>query len=160
MIRERSVLRALAAGMVAATAAVAPTAEGATASGIERPTPRPAQTTSPSETVRLLIEKALPNVPGKTFTTAIVDFPPSARAAPHRHGNAFVYAYVLEGRVLSRLANEPVHTYHTGESWVEPPGAHHLLTENVSKSEPAKLLVVFVSDTGAPIKIPDPAATP
>jgi hypothetical protein len=29
---------------------------------------------------------------GKTFTSAIVDFPPNARAASHRHDETFVYA--------------------------------------------------------------------
>jgi quercetin dioxygenase-like cupin family protein len=45
---------------------------------------------------------------------------------------------------------------HQGENWVEQPGAHHLLTENTSRTKPAKLLVVFVSNTGDPLKIEDP----
>ena len=110
----------------------------------------------PSETLTPLLEQALPNVQGKTFTSAIVDFPPGARAVPHRHGEAFVYAYVLEGTVRSQLGGEPVRTYHQGENWVEPPGAHHVLTENTSRTEPAKLLVVFISNTGDKIKVDDP----
>jgi quercetin dioxygenase-like cupin family protein len=102
-----------------------------------------------------LFEQPLPNVKGKTFTSAIVYFPPNARAAPHRHGSAFVYAYVLEGTVRSQLAGEPVRTYHQGQYWVEPPGAHHLLTENTSRTKPAKLLVIFISNTGAKLKIND-----
>jgi hypothetical protein len=31
--------------------------------------------------------------PGKTFTSAIVTFPPATRAVPHRRGDASVYAY-------------------------------------------------------------------
>ena len=31
----------------------------------------------------------------------------------------------LEGTVRSQLAGEPVRTYHQGQNWVEPPGAHH-----------------------------------
>ncbi|MGW3827328.1 cupin domain-containing protein [Streptomyces sp. NPDC005071] len=84
----------------------------------------------PSETLSTLVEQALPNVQGKAFTSAIVDFPPAARAVPHRHGNAFVYAYVLEGNVRSQLEGGPMRTYNQGENWVEPPGAHHILTEN------------------------------
>jgi quercetin dioxygenase-like cupin family protein len=34
-----------------------------------------------------------------------------------------------------------------GESWSEPPGAIHSITGNASKTEPAKLLAVFVLDT-------------
>ncbi|WP_196807471.1 cupin domain-containing protein [Candidatus Solirubrobacter pratensis] len=103
---------------------------------------------APSETLSSLFQTALPNVEGKTFTSAIVDFPPGARAAPHRHGAAFVYAYVLEGTVASRLEGEPTRTYHQGENWVEQPGAHHVLTANTNRTKPAKLLVVFISRTG------------
>ena len=110
----------------------------------------------PSETLKPLIQQALPNVKGKTFTSAIVDFPPGARAVPHRHGKAFVYAYVLEGAVRSKLDDKPVSTYRQGENWVEPPGTHHVLTENTSGTERAKLLVVFVSDTGDKLKVDDP----
>jgi quercetin dioxygenase-like cupin family protein len=109
-----------------------------------------------SETLAPLFQQALPNVPGKSFTSAIVTFPPAARAVPHRHGDAFVYAYVLEGAVSSQLEGQPAHIYHRGENWSEPPGAHHLATENTSETEPAKLLVVFIATTGEQLKVDDP----
>lgn len=130
-----------------------------TASDQSAATPSPVATTdsqSPAETLTPLLEQALPNAQGKTFTSAIVEFPPSARAVPHRHGDAFVYAYVLEGSVSSKLDDEPARTYHRGENWVEQPGAHHVATENTSQTEPAKLLVVFISNTGDNLKIDDP----
>jgi quercetin dioxygenase-like cupin family protein len=112
--------------------------------------------TRPTETLKPLLQQALPNVKGKTFTSVIVDFPPNARAMPHRHGQAFVYAYVLEGTVRSQLAGKPLSTYHQGDNWVEPPGAHHVLTENTSPTERARLLVVYVSNTGEKLKVDDP----
>jgi quercetin dioxygenase-like cupin family protein len=152
MIRTRLVSGLLVAGIMAAVGACARTHEGVTGTQpAAAPISKPA-----SETLSPLVEMALPNVEGKTFTSAIVDFPPAARAAPHRHGAAFVYAYVLEGTVVSRVEGEPVRTYHRGESWVEQPGAHHLLTENTSRTLPAKLLVVFISNTGDKLKIDDP----
>jgi quercetin dioxygenase-like cupin family protein len=108
------------------------------------------------ESVAPQFSHAIPNVQGKTFTSAIVTFPPGAKAAPHRHGDAFVYAYVLSGAVRSQLDGAPARIYRTGEDWFEPPGAHHVLTENVSGSASAKLLVVFVADAGVPLKVPDP----
>ncbi|WSM57807.1 cupin domain-containing protein [Streptomyces sp. NBC_01707] len=142
----------LAAGMVATAVACAPVAERST--GV---VPAAAVTSeAPEETLAPLFEQALPNIEGKTFTSAIVDFPPASRAAPHRHGEAFVYAYVLEGTMRSQLAGEPVRTYHQGENWVEEPGAHHVLTENTSKTKPAKLLVIFITNTGDELKVPDP----
>jgi quercetin dioxygenase-like cupin family protein len=113
-------------------------------------------TQPPTETLTPLLQQALPNVPGKTFTSAVVDFPPGAAATPHRHGEAFLYAYVLEGTVRSKLDDKPVSTYRQGENWVEQPGAHHLVTENTSQTERARLLVVFVSNTGDSLKVDDP----
>jgi quercetin dioxygenase-like cupin family protein len=111
----------------------------------------------PAETLAPLFEQALPNAQGKTFTSAIVTFPPAARAVPHRHGDAFVYAYVLEGSVSSQLEGEPPHVYHQGENWSEPPGAHHVATENTSSTDPARLLVVFIATTGEQLKVDDPS---
>ncbi len=109
----------------------------------------------PSETVRPLLREDLPKLPGQTFTSVLVDFAPGVRAAPHTHGEAFVYAYVLRGSVRSQLDDEPAKVYRTGEVWFERPGARHRLTENTSPTEPASLLVVFVAPTGATLKIPD-----
>ena len=109
-----------------------------------------------AETVAPVFQENLPNVAGKTFTVVTVDFAPGARAAPHRHGQAFVYAYVLKGAVRSQLEGRPAQTYTVGQSWSEPPGSHHVLTENASASESARLLVVFVADAGARLKTDDP----
>lgn len=106
------------------------------------------------ETVVPLVTQSLPGIAGKRFTAAVVTFPPGARAQAHRHGSAFLYAYVLEGVVRSQLEGQPVQTYRTGQGWTEQPGAHHLLTENASTRTPARLLVTFVSGDGDPLKIP------
>jgi quercetin dioxygenase-like cupin family protein len=152
MIKIRFACRLLAAGMVATAAACAPSAERAT----DKASAAAAVSKPPSETLSPRFQVALPKVRGKTFTSAIVDFPPTARAAPHRHGEAFVYAYVLDGTVASKLDGEPMRTYHQGENWAEQPGAHHVLTANTSRTEPAKLLVVFISNTGDRLKVDDP----
>ena len=107
------------------------------------------------ETVIPVFSQALPNLEGKTFTAAIVNFSPGLRAAPHRHGEAFVFAYVLSGVFRSQIEGGPVRTYKTGQHWSEAPGAHHILTQNASTTEPAALLVVFISDTGEQLKIDD-----
>ena len=152
MIRARFACGFIAAGMVATAAACGNSAESAT----HKDSPLPTIRKAPSETLTPVFKTALPNVKGKTFTSAIVYFPPGARAAPHRHGAAFVYAYVLHGTVASRLEGEPTRTYHPGEDWVERPHAHHVLTANTSQTKPAKLLVIFISNTGDKLKIDDP----
>jgi catalase len=110
-----------------------------------------------AETLKPLFQQALPNLDGKSFTVAEVDFAPGSKAAPHRHGDAFVYAYVLAGTVRSQLGGEPPRTYRAGQAWFEPPGADHRLTQNLSPSKPARLLVVFVSNTGDPLKTAEPS---
>src|ERR1700749_3801133 len=111
-----------------------------------------------AENVKPIFEHALPNVEGKVLTTVEVNFAPGARADPHRHGQAFVYAYVLEGSVRSQLGGEAARIYHVGESWFEPPGAAHVLTQNMSAKKPARLLVVFVSDAGEPLRTAEPSS--
>jgi quercetin dioxygenase-like cupin family protein len=146
------------AGGLVAVATLAGTA-GCTASDRSAHATTPTATVAsetPSETLTPLLQQALPNVEGRTFTSAVVDFPPGARAVPHRHGEAFVYAYVLEGAVRSKLDDKPMSTYHQGENWVEQPGTHHVLTENTSQTERARLLVVFISNTGDDLKVDDP----
>lgn len=115
---------------------------------------------TPSETLEPLLQQTMPSIPGKTLTAVQVVFPPGARSVPHRHGDAFLYVYVLAGEIKSQIEGQSVHTYRKGESWCEQPGEHHVLTENASANEVARLLVVFVADTGAPLKIDDPATEP
>ena len=90
-----------------------------------------------------------------SLTSVMVSFSPGAKATPHRHGDAFVYVYVLSGTVRSQINDEPAKVYHAGQDWYEPPGSHHVVAENVSATDSAKLLVIFVANTGDALKIPD-----
>jgi quercetin dioxygenase-like cupin family protein len=102
-----------------------------------------------------LFQRVLPNVEGKTFTSVIIEFPPGAGTPPHRHGAAFVWAYVLAGAIRIKLDDEPTRTCREGDSWCEEPSTHHLLAENNSTTEPAKMLAVFISNPGDPLKVDD-----
>lgn len=48
---------------------------------------------------------AIDNVPGKTLTALVVGYAPGAKSPAHRHGQAFVVGYVLEGAIRSKLDN-------------------------------------------------------
>src|SRR5213076_1357007 len=72
---------------------------------------------------------------------------PAGRHRPTRIPSAFIYATVLEGAIRSSVNNGPAVTYRAGESFSEMPGDRHSVSENASKTEPAKLLAVFVVDT-------------
>ncbi|GFG54887.1 cupin [Mycolicibacterium agri] len=89
------------------------------------------------------------NVPGKLLRGVAVSYPPGTRSAPHHHAkSAFIMAYVVSGAIRSQLEGEPARVYHPGESWSESPGAHHVVSENASATEPAELLAVFLVDAG------------
>jgi quercetin dioxygenase-like cupin family protein len=68
----------------------------------------------------------------------------------------FIYAYVVSGQIASQIEGQPERICRAGECWYEMPGAHHLISRNVSNTEPAKLLAVFVADTGDnAVTVPD-----
>jgi quercetin dioxygenase-like cupin family protein len=98
--------------------------------------------------VTLVYEHALPNVPGKSIKGVLVEYGPGGTSSAHMHPkSAFIYATVLEGAIRSSVNNGPVVTYRAGQSFSEMPGDRHSVSENASKTEPAKLLAVFVVDT-------------
>ncbi|KDD25587.1 Uncharacterised protein [Bordetella bronchiseptica] len=45
-------------------------------------------------------------------------------------------------------STRPARVYRAGQSWSEPPGASHSISRNASRTEPARLLAVFVVDSG------------
>ncbi|MFM0505182.1 cupin domain-containing protein [Paraburkholderia caffeinilytica] len=106
-----------------------------------------ADTAAARETITPAFTEAIANVPGKTMTALVVDYAPGGKSPSHRHGQAFVVGYVLSGAIRSRINNGEEHVFHAGESWTEKPGAHHMVSENASDTEPAKLLAIFVADT-------------
>lgn len=100
------------------------------------------------ETVTPKFEQVIPNIPGKSLIAVEVDYGPGIASMPHMHAKSgFIFAYVLSGEIESKVNDGETHIYKAGESWSEPPGATHAISRNASKSEPARLLAVFVVDT-------------
>jgi quercetin dioxygenase-like cupin family protein len=98
--------------------------------------------------VTLVYDHALPNVPGKSMKGVLVEYGPGVASSAHTHPrSAFIYATVLEGAIRTSVNNGPVVTYRAGQNFSEMPGDRHTVDENASKTEPAKLLAVFVVDT-------------
>lgn len=98
--------------------------------------------------VSLVYDHVLPNVPGKSMKGVLVEYAPGGSTPAHTHPkSAFIYATVLEGAIRSQVNDGPVKTYKKGESFSENPGDKHAVSENASKTKPAKLLAVFVLDS-------------
>ena len=103
--------------------------------------------------VTTLISRDLADFPGKEGTMLIVEYAPGGVDPVHRH-DAHAFVYVLEGTVIMQVEGaEPV-TLHPGQTFYEGPNDVHLVGRNASNTEPAKFLVVFVKNKGAPILTP------
>jgi quercetin dioxygenase-like cupin family protein len=112
--------------------------------------PGRAASTGEGATVKPLLSEKLPKLPGKTLTVVEVDYRRGGFSAPHRHpASGFVFAYVVSGAIRSQVEGEPLRVYSAGQSWTEPPNAHHLVSANASKTRPARLIAYIVADDGA-----------
>lgn len=101
------------------------------------------------ETVRKLFTGKLANVPGQTLTAEVVNYPPGGKSTVHHHAGS-VFAYVLAGKIRSQnSATGPARIYKAGETFFEPAGSDHLVSENASPSEPASLLAIHIAQDGA-----------
>jgi len=107
--------------------------------------------------VKVVFERAIPNIEGKRMVALVVSYPPGGRSPAHHHApSAFIYAHVLSGAIRSQVDDEPAKVYQAGEGFYEVPGAHHRISENASDRDPASLLAVFVVDSkDTPLTIPD-----
>jgi quercetin dioxygenase-like cupin family protein len=106
-----------------------------------------------SAKVTTLMRQPLPDHPGKDGVLAMVEFAPGHVDAAHRHpGHVFVY--VLEGTVEMQMEGGELRTLKPGDTFYENPKDTHRVGRNLSKTEPAKLLVFFVTGQNAPLVLP------
>ncbi|MBB6092619.1 quercetin dioxygenase-like cupin family protein [Povalibacter uvarum] len=111
-----------------------------------------AEPPSPAK-VTPLLTKALPDLPGKEGMMLTVEYAPGGASPSHRH-NAHTFVYVLEGNVVMQVAGGKEMTLKVGDTFYEAPTDIHSVSRNASDSQPAKLLVFFIKDAGAPVSMP------
>jgi quercetin dioxygenase-like cupin family protein len=103
--------------------------------------------------VTQLMSKDLPNFPGKEGLMITVDYPPGSVDPVHRH-NANAFIYVLEGAIVMQVRGGKEVTLTQGQTFYEGPDDVHVVGRNASKTKPAKFVVFFVKDKGAPVLVP------
>lgn len=103
--------------------------------------------------VKPLLTKDLAGIPGKEGVMLTVEYAPGAKSARHRH-NANTFVYVLEGSIVMAVDGGKEVTLGPGETFYESPTDIHSVSRNASDSKPAKFLVFFVKDKGAPPTVP------
>jgi quercetin dioxygenase-like cupin family protein len=100
------------------------------------------------DTVTPIFNQLITNIPDKSLIAVEVEYAPGGASPSHMHAkSAFIYAYVVSGSIESQVNDGPKKVYHAGQSFYETPGSSHPVSRNASKTEPAKLLAVFVVDT-------------
>jgi len=93
-------------------------------------------------------KEEIANIPGKSLAAVLVEYAPGGKTPSHHHAkSAFISAYVISGAVRSQVDDGPVKIFKAGEHFTEKPGAHHVVSENASDTEPAKILAIFVVDS-------------
>jgi quercetin dioxygenase-like cupin family protein len=103
--------------------------------------------------VTSLMSKELKDIPGKEGVMLIVEYAPGGADPIHRH-NAHAFVYVLEGTVVMEVKGGKQVTLKPGQTFYEGPDDIHTVGRNASSTEPAKFLVFFIKDKGAPILTP------
>jgi quercetin dioxygenase-like cupin family protein len=126
--------------------------------------PAAAQERAPQRTgPRVLFSVQLPEMPRMNLTvvelaSAPNPEPPSTaerRRRGHRHPGP-VLVYVTQGALRLALQGESVQVVRAGETFFEPPRAHHIISENASATEPARAIAVMLVPEGEPLTVPEP----
>ena len=81
-----------------------------------------------------------------------VEYPPGGASAEHRH-NAHTFVYVLDGSIVMQVKGGKEVTLGPGETFYESPDDVHTVSRNASSTKPARFLVFFVKQTGAPATV-------
>ena len=116
---------------------------------------QPAASEAPHASVTSLTSKDLPEFPGKEVLMITVDYPPGSVDPIHRH-NAHAFIYVLEGSITMQVKGGKEVTLTPGQTFYEGPDDVHVVGRNASSSRPAKFVVFFIKDKGAPVLVPAP----
>ena len=110
---------------------------------------------APHASVTPLTSRDLPDLPGKEALMIIVDYPPGSVDPIHRH-NAHAFIYVLEGSIIMQVKGGKEVTLTPGQTFYEGPDDVHVVGKNASSTKPAKFVVFFVKNKGAPVVVPVP----
>jgi quercetin dioxygenase-like cupin family protein len=109
--------------------------------------------TAQEAVVTPLMTKELAGLPGKETLMITVQYGPGQSSTVHRH-NAHTFVYVLEGSVVMQVKGGEQVTLSPGQPFYEGPDDIHTVSRNASTTRPAKFLVHFVKNKGAPVTVP------
>ncbi len=98
-------------------------------------------------TVALLSFKRAFQLHEPCLSTFLVDYLPGGSAVLHRSPTAgYVVVHVLSGEIRAQAWEAGMGTYRSGQTWVEPAVANDIITRNASAVEPARALVILMTN--------------
>ena len=113
-----------------------------------------AATAEPKEAKLMeLMSKDLADLPGKEGLMLLIEYPPGSSDPIHRH-NAHGFIYLLEGSIIMQVRGGKEVTLTPGQTFYEGPEDVHVVGRNASQTKPAKFVVVFLKNKGAPVLVP------
>ncbi len=120
----------------------------ALAQGINSPPSGPS-----GETVSKVMEQPFTSPAQPVFDVLTIDLAPGATVPAHKHPGP-VFAYVMEGELVTQIGTGPVETLKPGQTYYVPAGVVHVEAHNPSAIEHTKLLSIEVAPEGQPLVLP------
>ncbi|MGH9326026.1 MAG: cupin domain-containing protein [Terriglobia bacterium] len=150
MLTRRESAKALAGIIAAGISGMAGSLDAAEPAQGARRTERSAVSSS---RVQEILQHMLPGMDNHEVTLVVVHYAPGEGSKPHRHPGP-VFGYILEGTIISQVEPGPPITYQQGQAFYEPPMHVHRISQNASKTRPAKLLAFNITEKGQPLTLP------
>jgi quercetin dioxygenase-like cupin family protein len=107
---------------------------------------RPERHASPVA-VQTLMQAPLAEMPNPQVTVITLTVAPGGTSSPHKHTGP-VFAYLLEGEIENQVDPDRPRRYKPGEFFYEPSMHVHRSLRNLSRTNPAKLLIFEVGEKG------------
>jgi quercetin dioxygenase-like cupin family protein len=106
-----------------------------------------------AKVTELMTQELAGMIDGQEGTMAMVEYAPGGSDAERRH-HAATFVYVPEGAAVMQVKGGQEVTLGPGQTFYESPEDVHTVSRNASTTMPAKFLVFFVKQQGAPITVP------
>ena len=103
--------------------------------------------------ITVLSTRPHPEHADKEIIVKPIELQPEASAPPHMHPG-MVTGYVESGKLEFQLKDCPLLKLKAGDTFLEPPGSHHMLARNPDSSAKTVIIAFVINPKGAPLSTP------
>ncbi len=115
--------------------------------------PKAATATPRGEMVTQVMRQPFTSPSKPVFDMLTIDLAPGATVPAHKHPGP-VFAYVLQGRLVTKIGSGPEEVLKPGQTYYVPTGVVHFEARNPSSRADTKLLSIEVAPAGQPLVLP------